>query len=71
MGAGSPLGKKPATELSYGALGATLPWPEAGPFAGNELEQRYHKASQMAGVASRHDARWSATDGNLLLEHSQ
>jgi len=50
MGASSPLGKKPATELSYGALWATVPWPQAGPFAGNELEQRYHKASQMAGV---------------------
>ncbi len=50
MGAGSPLDRKPAAELSYGALWATVPWPKGGPFAEDELQQRYHRASQMAGV---------------------
>lgn len=37
-------------DLPYGALWATLPWPETGPFDSTALEQRYFKASQMAGV---------------------
>lgn len=37
-------------DLPYGALWATLPWPENGPFDATALEQRYFKASQMTGV---------------------
>jgi 2-polyprenyl-6-methoxyphenol hydroxylase-like FAD-dependent oxidoreductase len=37
-------------DLPYGALWATLPWPDQGPFDASALEQRYHKASQMTGV---------------------
>jgi 2-polyprenyl-6-methoxyphenol hydroxylase-like FAD-dependent oxidoreductase len=36
-------------ELAFGALWAALPWPGA-PFAEDRLEQRYHRASVMAGV---------------------
>lgn len=50
MGAGSPIGPRPATELNYGALWATVPWPKDGPFHPHELEQRYENASRMAGV---------------------
>jgi salicylate hydroxylase len=50
MGASSPVGHDPAKELGYGALWATVPWPANGPFKPNELEQRYRKASHMAGV---------------------
>ena len=37
-------------DLPYGALWATLPWPENGPFDPTALEQRYRHASQMTGV---------------------
>ncbi|TNM62148.1 FAD-dependent oxidoreductase [Aliirhizobium smilacinae] len=50
MGASSPIGHDPAKELGYGALWATVPWPENGPFHRFELEQRYERASRMAGV---------------------
>jgi salicylate hydroxylase len=50
MGASSPVGHDVTKELGYGALWATVPWPETGPFHPNELEQRYEKASRMAGV---------------------
>jgi 2-polyprenyl-6-methoxyphenol hydroxylase-like FAD-dependent oxidoreductase len=50
MGASSPAGHDATKELGYGALWATVPWPQAGPFHPNELEQRYEKASRMAGV---------------------
>ncbi len=40
----------PARELEYGALWASLDWPDAGPFDPTLLEQRYFRASQMAGV---------------------
>lgn len=50
MGASSPIGHDPAKELGYGALWATVPWPEGGPFHPHELEQRYERASHMAGV---------------------
>ena len=50
MGAGSPIGYKSSTELDYGALWATVPWDASGIFRADELEQRYHRASQMAGV---------------------
>ncbi len=50
MGASSPIGYKSSTELDYGALWATVPWDGSGVFRSDELEQRYHRASQMAGV---------------------
>ncbi|MCR9079210.1 MAG: FAD-dependent monooxygenase [Hyphomonadaceae bacterium] len=37
-------------DLPYGALWATLPWPENGPFDATALEQRYYKANRMTGV---------------------
>lgn len=37
-------------DLPYGALWATLPWPEDAPFDKTALEQRYRHASQMTGV---------------------
>lgn len=48
MGARSPT-HGPGREIGYGALWATVPWPDAG-FDRNTLEQRYRRASQMAGV---------------------
>ncbi|MHA7898331.1 MAG: FAD-dependent oxidoreductase [Henriciella sp.] len=42
--------KDRGVDLPYGALWATLPWPEDGPFDRTALEQRYFKASQMTGV---------------------
>jgi salicylate hydroxylase len=50
LGVRSPLSSAPAKELPYGALWATLPWPEDGPFDPAALEQRYEAASKMAGV---------------------
>jgi salicylate hydroxylase len=52
MGANSPLsaGMARRTALPYGALWANVPWPEHGPLLGNALEQRYYRASCMAGV---------------------
>ena len=38
------------TVLPYGALWANVPWPEGGPMSPNALEQRYHRASRMAGL---------------------
>lgn len=49
-GVRSPLASAPTKELPYGALWATLPWPENGPFDADALEQRYESASKMAGV---------------------
>ena len=50
LGVRSPLTRTPRTELAYGALWATLPWPEDGPFDETALEQRYKSARKMAGV---------------------
>lgn len=50
LGVRSPLSSAPAEELPYGALWATLPWPDAGPFHPATLEQRYEAARRMAGV---------------------
>ena len=36
--------------LPFGALWATLEWPEGGPFQPDWLAQRYERASRMAGV---------------------
>ncbi len=37
-------------DLPYGALWATLPWPEFGPFDSTALEQRYKQSRKMSGV---------------------
>lgn len=50
LGVRSPLSSAPKRELTYGALWATLPWPEASPFDNTALEQRYEAARKMAGV---------------------
>ena len=50
LGVRSPLSSAPRSELAYGALWATLPWPEASPFDDTALEQRYEAARKMAGV---------------------
>jgi 2-polyprenyl-6-methoxyphenol hydroxylase-like FAD-dependent oxidoreductase len=50
LGVRSPLSSDPVKELPYGALWATLLWPDAGPFSREALEQRYEAARKMAGV---------------------
>jgi salicylate hydroxylase len=50
LGTRSTLAPPTGRTLAYGALWATLDWPRDGTFAGNALEQRYHRASMMAGV---------------------
>ena len=50
LGVRSPLSSAPVKELPYGALWATLPWPEDSPFDRTALEQRYEAARRMAGV---------------------
>lgn len=49
LGCRSPLAPACGRELAYGALWASLDWPGP-PFDGAALEQRYHRASVMAGV---------------------
>ena len=36
--------------LPYGALWANIPWPQSGAFDAHALEQRYFRASRMAGI---------------------
>ena len=60
MGANSPIDCRPDSELSYGALWATVPFPDGGPFRENLLEQRYDRASRMAGVLPVGTAREGA-----------
>ncbi len=50
LGVRSPLTINPRRDLPYGALWATLPWPDSDGFDPRALEQRYYKASKMAGV---------------------
>lgn len=50
MGVRSPLIPRANSFLDYGAIWANLPWPSNGSFTDNVLEQRYEKASRMAGV---------------------
>ena len=57
LGARSPL-TEGSREIGYGALWATVPWKDACGFDPNTLEQRYRRASSMAGVlpvGSAHD----------------
>lgn len=52
LGARSPLasGLARRTVLPYGALWANIPFPSQGSFLRNALEQRYYRASRMAGI---------------------
>ncbi|WP_112311997.1 FAD-dependent oxidoreductase [Pseudogemmobacter bohemicus] len=49
-GAGSLLSPMKARPLLYGAIWGHVPWPEDGALPGDELRQRYFRASHMAGV---------------------
>ena len=49
LGMRSPLGTGGRSDLAYGALWTTLPWPN-GRFDDHALEQRYERASVMIGV---------------------
>ena len=49
LGTRTPLAPPTGRELAYGALWASLDWPDGG-FDGAALEQRYRAASMMAGV---------------------
>ncbi len=50
LGTRTPLAPPCGRELAYGALWATLDWPADAGFDPAALEQRYHRASVMAGV---------------------
>jgi salicylate hydroxylase len=51
LGANSTLAPPaPRTVLAYGALWTNVAWPDGGPFPADALEQRYRRASHMAGV---------------------
>jgi len=50
LGTWSPLVDQPHRPLGFGALWATLEWPQDGPFAPAVLAQRYERASKMVGV---------------------
>jgi salicylate hydroxylase len=52
LGARSPLaaGLARRTVLPYGAIWANIPFSNRGSFSGNALEQRYYRASRMAGI---------------------
>jgi 2-polyprenyl-6-methoxyphenol hydroxylase-like FAD-dependent oxidoreductase len=50
LGASSPLIPERGRPLPYGALWATLAWPDGAGFQPAMLEQRYRRASHMVGV---------------------
>lgn len=50
LGAGSPLSPLRARALPYGAVWATVPWPDDAPFTQDSLTQRYRKANRMLGI---------------------
>lgn len=52
LGARSPLAMQRVKRkvLPYGALWANIPWPLEGAFDAHALEQRYFRASRMAGI---------------------
>ena len=49
-GAGSPLSPLQSRPLPYGAVWATVPWPEDSTLPQDELSQRYRRADRMLGV---------------------
>ncbi|MEX3014282.1 FAD-dependent oxidoreductase [Gymnodinialimonas hymeniacidonis] len=50
LGAGSPLSPLKSRPLPYGAVWATVPWPDNAPFPEDRLTQRYRRADRMLGV---------------------
>jgi salicylate hydroxylase len=50
LGTRTPLTAAVGRSLAYGALWASLDWPDGCGFNKAALEQRYHRASKMAGV---------------------
>jgi 2-polyprenyl-6-methoxyphenol hydroxylase-like FAD-dependent oxidoreductase len=50
LGAATPLAQPTGRALPYGALWASLDWPDSAGFDGAALEQRYAGAHTMAGV---------------------
>lgn len=50
LGTATPLAPPCGDWLAFGALWATLRWPDEAPFDAGLLEQRYHHAHEMAGV---------------------
>ncbi len=50
LGASSPLSPLKARPLPYGAVWATVPWPENAPFPQDRLTQRYRRADRMLGI---------------------
>jgi salicylate hydroxylase len=50
LGTRTSLAPQQGHDLSYGALWATLDWPDSGAFAENALQQRYRRSSVMIGV---------------------
>ena len=51
LGANSPLAPRTRrTVLAYGALWTNVAWPASGAFTADALEQRYQRASHMAGL---------------------
>lgn len=50
LGTSSPLAPPTGRALAYGALWASLPWPQDAGFDSHALEQRYVKARRMVGV---------------------
>lgn len=50
LGTRTPLAPETGRDLAYGAIWASLDWPEDAGFDSQALEQRYRRASMMAGV---------------------
>jgi salicylate hydroxylase len=50
LGSGTTLAPPSGRALAYGALWANLDWPAGSALRADALEQRYHRASMMAGV---------------------
>jgi 2-polyprenyl-6-methoxyphenol hydroxylase-like FAD-dependent oxidoreductase len=50
LGAWTPLAERTGRQLAYGALWASLAWPQDAGFDPRVLAQRYRRASTMAGV---------------------
>jgi salicylate hydroxylase len=50
LGISTPLAPPSGGWLPFGAVWTTLTWPGTGPFKAGWLEQRYERASRMAGI---------------------
>lgn len=50
LGARTPIAPPSGRDLAYGALWATLDWPEGTRFLEDALDQRYRRAHEMVGV---------------------